>query len=53
MTKNPKTTTEDKLVAEAVNIMNSKKITQLFVIDENNHPLGLIHLHDCLRAGVA
>lgn len=53
MTKNPKTTTADKLVAEAVNIMNSKKITQLFVIDEDNHPLGLIHLHDCLHAGVA
>ena len=53
MTRNPKTTTADKLVAEAVNIMNGKKITQLFVIDENNHPLGLIHLHDCLHAGVA
>ena len=53
MTKNPKTTTADKLVAEAVNIMNTKKITQLFVIDEDNHPLGLIHLHDCLHAGVA
>ena len=53
MTRNPKTTTADKLVAEAVNIMNTKKITQLFVIDEENHPLGLIHLHDCLHAGVA
>ena len=53
MTKNPKTTTADKLVAEAVNIMNTKKITQLFVIDQDNHPLGLIHLHDCLHAGVA
>lgn len=53
MTRNPKTTTADKLVAEAVNLMNTKKITQLFVIDEENHPLGLIHLHDCLHAGVA
>jgi arabinose-5-phosphate isomerase len=53
MTRNPKVTTADKLVAEAVNIMNTKKITQLFVVDENNHPLGLIHLHDCLHAGVA
>lgn len=53
MTRNPKVTTADKLVAEAVNIMNTKKITQLFVVDENNRPLGLIHLHDCLHAGVA
>lgn len=53
MTRNPKATTPDVLVAEAVNIMNNKKITQLFVIDKDNHPLGLIHLHDCLRAGVA
>ena len=53
MTRNPKVTTPDVLVAEAVNIMNNKKITQLFVIDKDNHPLGLIHLHDCLRAGVA
>lgn len=53
MTHNPKTTKPDVLVAEAVNIMNSKKITQLFVIDDDNKPIGLIHLHDCLHAGVA
>ena len=53
MTRNPKTTKPDVLVAEAVNVMNSKKITQLFVIDDDGKPLGLIHLHDCLRAGVA
>lgn len=52
MTKNPKTTSPDTLVAEAVNIMNNtgKGITQLFVI-ENNKPIGVIHMHDCLRAG--
>lgn len=53
MTTNPKTTTPDTLVAETVNIMNAKKITQLFVINEDNVPQGIIHLHDCLRAGVA
>ena len=52
MTKNPKITTPDTLVAEAVKIMNEKKITQLFVID-NEQPVGIIHLHDCLKAGVA
>ena len=53
MTPHPKVTTPDTLVAEAVNIMNGKKITQLFVVDNNNVPLGIIHLHDCLHAGVA
>mgnify|MGYP002624262914 CR=1 FL=1 len=50
MTKNPKVTTADVLVAEVVNQMNSKSITQLFVVD-NKKPVGVIHLHDCLRAG--
>lgn len=54
MTSNPKTVTPEILAAEAVNTMNNtgKGITQLFVI-ENNLPVGIIHLHDCLRAGVA
>ncbi len=50
MTKNPKVTTADVLVAEVVNFMNSKSITQLFVVDDKK-PIGVIHLHDCLRAG--
>ena len=54
MTRNPKTTSPDVLVAEAVNVMNTtgKGITQLFVVD-NKKPIGVIHMHDCLRAGVA
>ncbi len=50
MTKNPKTTQGSVLVAEVVNLMNEKKITQLFVI-EDKKPIGVIHLHDCLKAG--
>lgn len=52
MTKNPKTVSPDMLVAEAVNIMNNtgKGITQLFAL-ENKKPVGVIHMHDCLRAG--
>jgi len=50
MTVNPKVTQPDILVAEVVNMMNSKSITQLFVVD-NKKPVGVIHLHDCLRAG--
>ena len=54
MNKSPITATEDMLAAEALNIMNStgKGITQLFVI-KNEEPVGVIHLHDCLKFGVA
>lgn len=52
MTRAPKTTVPDILVAEAVKIMNDKKITQLFVLQDEK-PVGIIHLHDCLKAGVA
>jgi arabinose-5-phosphate isomerase len=52
MTRNPKTTTADILAVEALKIMNDKKVTQLFVL-EGAKPVGVIHLHDCLRAGVA
>ena len=52
MTRDPKTTSPDILVAEALNIMNTtgKGITQLFVVD-GKKPIGIIHMHDCLRAG--
>ncbi len=49
----PRTIRPDALAAEALGIMNDKKITCLFAVDEHNKPVGLIHIHDCLRAGVA
>ena len=54
MTVNPKTTTADTLAAEALKIMNTtgKGITVLFVTAEEK-PIGIIHMHDCLKAGVA
>ena len=54
MTRSPKTISEDTMVAEALNIMNNtgKGITQLFVIKDNK-PIGIIHMHDCLKAGAA
>ena len=52
MTRNPKTISPDVLAVEALALMNEKHITQLFVMD-NDRPIGIIHLHDCLRAGVA
>lgn len=54
MTKNPKTISPDVLAVEALNVMNNtgKGITQLFVIQEQK-PVGIIHIHDCLRIGAA
>ncbi|QCO56515.1 KpsF/GutQ family sugar-phosphate isomerase [Pseudorhodobacter turbinis] len=51
-TRNPLTAPPDMLAAEAVALMNERKITMLFVIDAEAHPLGILHIHDCLRAGV-
>lgn len=52
MTKNPKVVAPDMIASEALNIMNTKKITNLFVVDENNKPVGVIHVHDLLSNGV-
>ena len=52
MTKNPKTIGRDLLAGEALEILNSSKITAL-IVTEANKPVGIVHLHDLLRAGVA
>jgi len=52
MTKNPKTIARDLLASEALEILNASKITALIVTDANR-PVGIVHLHDILRAGVA
>lgn len=54
MTRNPKTIRPDVLASEAVYVMNNtgRGITNLFVVEDDNKPIGLIHIHDCLRAGV-
>jgi arabinose-5-phosphate isomerase len=51
MTKNPKTIRGDLLASEALEILNSSKITAL-IVTEANKPVGIVHLHDILRAGV-
>ena len=55
MTKNPKTVAPHIMAAEALKLMNNtgKGITQLFVVDKDNRPVGIVHIHDCLRIGVA
>ena len=52
MTRNPKTVSGDQLVSEALELLNASKITAVFVL-EVGRPLGIVHLHDLLRAGVA
>lgn len=52
MTRNPKTISPNAMTAEALKIMHDKKITNLFVV-ENNKPVGVIHIHDLLNNGVA
>lgn len=56
-TKNPQTIGPDMLVGEAMALMNGlkggRKITSLIVADDAGKPVGLLHLHDCLRAGFA
>jgi arabinose-5-phosphate isomerase len=53
MTPRPRTIGVNALAAEAVALMNRAEITSLFVLDEQGRPQGILHIHDCLRAGVA
>ena len=52
MTVSPKTVRPDQLASEALQLLNSSKITALIVV-ESERPVGIVHFHDLLRAGVA
>ncbi|MCI5050498.1 MAG: KpsF/GutQ family sugar-phosphate isomerase [Rickettsiales bacterium] len=52
MTKDPVTIRRSMLAAEALGIMNNKSITSLFVLDADSKPVGILHIHDCLRVGI-
>jgi arabinose-5-phosphate isomerase len=52
MTRAPKTIAPDMLVGAALDFLNQAKITALFVV-ENGKPIGIVHMHDFLRTGVA
>ena len=52
MTRAPKTCRPDQLVSEVLETLNSSKITAMFVV-EGARPIGIVHLHDLLRIGVA
>ncbi len=49
MTRNPKTAKPDEMAMEALRRMEEHKITVLIVVDDENRPIGIIHLHDILR----
>lgn len=53
MTKNPKVILESDLAAKALHIMEKHSITSLAVCDNSGKPVGLLHIHDLLKAGVA
>ena len=52
MTANPKTVKPEMLAAEAVHLMETSRITQLLVVDEQHVLLGALNVHDLFRAGV-
>ena len=52
MTRGPKTVRPDQLISETLELLNSQKVTALFAV-ESDKPVGIIHVHDFLRAGAA
>ncbi len=54
MTRDPRTVSTESLASEALGLMNARRITTLFAIDPAapGRPAGVLHVHDCLRAGV-
>ncbi len=53
MTKCPRVVREQTLAVEALDMINKSKITALFVVDAGGRPVGIVHIHDLLRIGVA
>ena len=53
MTKNPKTILLGSLAAAALQEMETFKITQLIIVDKQHHPVGMVHIHELVKAGLA
>ncbi len=56
MTRNPRTIGEQELVAKAIQTMEAdpdRLITSLMIVDSGGRPTGIVHMHDCLRTGIA
>ncbi len=54
MTRSPRTIAPDALAVEALHVMNARErpITTLFAVDPHGRPVGILHIHDLLRAGI-
>ena len=52
MTRDPVVVGDDSLAAEALSLLSEQKVTAVFIVDKLRQPLGLLHVHDCLSAGV-
>lgn len=50
--KNPKTVDQDRLAVKAAKMMEDFRVTSLLVVDKEKKPIGIIHLHDIMQAGV-
>ena len=53
MSAHPRTIRPHALAFEALGLMNALTITSLFAVNDERQPLGILHIHDCLRAGIA
>jgi arabinose-5-phosphate isomerase len=53
MTRSPRTISPEALAGEALAQMNDRRITCLLVTEDSDRAIGILHVHDCLRAGVA
>jgi arabinose-5-phosphate isomerase len=53
MSPRPVTVAPDTLAAEALHLLEARKITALVVVDAGAHPIGVVHLHDLWRTGLA
>ena len=52
MSSVPKMVTPQEYAVKALDIMRTNSITQLIVVDDSNHYLGVLHIHDILREGI-
>lgn len=52
MTRSPLTISDTSLAQEAVAIMQERKVTVMFVVTEDNKPIGVLNVHDCFKAGI-
>ncbi|CAG7593317.1 MAG: SIS domain-containing protein [Candidatus Midichloria sp.] len=53
MTLHPLVIDQNMLAVQAFTLMNNKSITNLFIIDEEKKPIGVIHIHDFIKAGIS